>query len=185
MGITQQQQDSIVAHYELGLPDGQVARLAGVSLATVKRYRQRLGLPTRDVKARRGRFGERVVLERAQALGLAVEWRGHATAPYDLRIEGRRVDVKAASRGRNGGWRFRLGGVRSSFHSRYRYRKDYAADCEVVALVCLQGEDEPVAVYLLESGTVPSNVQIYEGGEWEAHREAWETALPRQWPLAA
>ncbi|WP_221090137.1 hypothetical protein [Deinococcus aquaedulcis] len=179
MAITQVQQQALIDAYTLGHPDARVAALAGISLSTVKRYRSKLGLTTRNLKARRARFGEQFVATQACRLGLHVSWREEENGPFDLRVEGLRIDVKTAAVGKDGKWRFRLNRERSSFHNRYRYRKNYAVDCDVVALVCLQPSGEAPEVYFLASGQLPTDVRIKPGGRWEAYREAWELFRPR------
>ncbi|ULH16653.1 hypothetical protein MF271_08800 [Deinococcus sp. KNUC1210] len=157
-----------------GLPDHALAESAGISLASVKRYRRRLELPTTSVTARRGKLGERLFAEAARRQGLPLTWRDHETAPYDLRVNGLRVDVKASRQRPDGTWRYRLHTKRRSFHGEYTYPKDIAADCDVVAFVCLFPDEREPLIYLTPSAGLPSTVRLKVGGGWDIHWDAWD-----------
>ncbi|GGS15622.1 hypothetical protein GCM10008961_03830 [Deinococcus knuensis] len=155
--------EQVRAAHARGLTDAGVAAEVGVSIATVKRVRSRLGLKTKCVTALRGREGEELVAAAAQALGLNVEWRPVEGAPHDLMIEGLRVDAKTTQADVQGRCRFRLGGARQSYYNRYSYAKDYVRDCELLALVCLPSDGGPPSVYFLNSVLARRDVRVRLG----------------------
>lgn len=155
--------EQVRAAHARGLTDAAVAAEVGVSIATVKRIRARLGLKTKCVTALRGREGEEQVAAAAQALGLHVEWRPVEGAPHDLMIEGLRVDAKTTQADERGHCRFRLGGARQSYYNRYSYAKDYVRDCELLALVCLPAAGGPPSVYFLNSVLARRDVRVRLG----------------------
>lgn len=140
MPISPAQLALITEAHALGLTDSATARHAGVSLSSVKRYRKRLGLSSACVTQMRGQEGEQLVAVRAAARSLHVAWRHRHDEGYDLLIEGQRIDAKTTLRRRDGSWRFYLPRVRRSFHGQYTYTKNYAADCDVLALVALYSD---------------------------------------------
>ncbi|NTY00450.1 hypothetical protein [Deinococcus sp. JMULE3] len=173
MAITKHQQQLIVEAHQAGHLDPEIARLAGVSLATVKRYRARLGLKTHCVTALRGEEGEARTFAEAQRLGFRVEWRPGHNDKYDLYVGGERVDAKAGMQGADGSWRFRLAARRSSFYGRYSYAKNYVQDCEAVVLVALYPDGRQPDFYVLSSRSLPSDIRIRRGGPYEPFRDDW------------
>lgn len=173
MTITALQVEHIKAAHTAGMLDPAIAQHAGVSLATVKRYRDRLGLTTHCVTAQRGRLGEQLVADEAARLGFSVDWHDNQHDGHDLLIGGQRVDVKATMQLVNGSWRFRLPGIRCSFFGEYAYRKNYAEDCEVIALVALYPDETPPDFYLLSSRNLPGDIRICRGGSFESARGDW------------
>ncbi|MDR6219850.1 hypothetical protein [Deinococcus soli (ex Cha et al. 2016)] len=173
MAITQHQQHLIVQAHAEGHLDPAIARIAGVSIATVKRYRTKRGLKTTCETALRGEQGEDLTFLEAQRRGLKAEWREGHNDKYDLYVNGERVDAKASMQGVDGSWRFRLPAQRRSFFGRYAYAKDYAQDCEVVALVALYPGGRDPDFYLLSSSSLPSDVRIRPGGVYDAFRNDW------------
>ena len=174
MPITPAQVQRITEAHALGLLDRAIAEHASVSLSTVKRVRKQLGLQTNCQTTLRGRLGERIVAEQARERGLEVEWRRYDNDKYDLIVQGRRVDAKAAMQMKDGTWKFRLPETRRSFHGQYSYQKDYAADCDVVVLVCLYPDERAPELYLFGSAGLPGTVRIYPGVTYAAEREAWD-----------
>lgn len=186
MPITPAQVQRITEAHALGLLDCAIAEHASVSLSTVKRVRKQLGLQTHCQTTLRGRLGERIVAEQARGRGLKVEWRRYDNDKYDLIVQGRRVDAKAAMQMKDGTWKFRLPETRRSFHGQYSYQKDYAADCDVVVLVCLYPDERAPGVYLFGSAGLPGTVRIYQRVTYEAARENWTLlASPMLLGLAA
>ncbi|WP_034357766.1 hypothetical protein [Deinococcus phoenicis] len=173
MAISQGQIDLIQRAHALGCLDPAIAVHAGVSLSTVKRYRSKLGLKTNCPTALRGEEGEQLTFNEARRRGLDAYWRAIHNEKHDLFINGRRVDAKASMRLADGSWRFRLPAERSSFYGEYFYAKDYAADCEVIALVALYPEGRAPDFYLLESRNLPADVRIRLGGPSDALRNDW------------
>lgn len=173
MAISQEQIQQIQAAHQLGQLDPGIAQYAGVSLATVKRYRTQFGLKTNCVTALRGELGEQLVANHAAARGLSVAWRAGHNDKHDLVIAGQRVDAKATMRLANGSWRFRLPSRRQSFYQQYSYPKDYAADCDVIALVALHLGTQNPDVYLLPSTALPSDIRIRAGSSYDAIKNNW------------
>ena len=173
MAITQDQQRLIVQAHMNGHLDPAIARIAGVSIATVKRYRTKFGLKTTCETALRGEQGEHLTFQEATRLGLKAEWRPGHNDEFDLYVNGERVDAKASMQCADGSWRFRLPAQRTSFFGQYAYTKDYAQDCEVVALVALYPDGRTPDFYLLSSKTLPGDVRIRPGGPYDAFRNDW------------
>lgn len=173
MAITTDQQLIIVQAHGEGHLDPAIAHLAGVSIATVKRYRTKLGLETNCVTAKRGKLGEQLTFDEAERRGLKAEWRVKHNGEFDLYVSDQRVDAKASMQLADGSWRFRLHTTRSSFYGQYAYAKDYAADCEVVVFVALYPDGRTPDFFLLDSDTLPSDVRIRPGGVYDAFRNDW------------
>lgn len=173
MAISQNQIHLIQQAHQEGKLDPAIAQQAGVSLATVKRHRTLLGLKTNCVTALRGELGEQVIAEQATARGLSVVWRPGHNDKHDLMIEGQRVDAKATMRLTSGSWRFRLPSERKSFFNQYIYTKDYAADCDLVALVALHPDAQNPNVYFLPSHALPEDIRIRAGGVYDAIKDDW------------
>lgn len=173
MAITTTQVQRIRDAHAAGKLDPAIAQAAGVSIATVKRYRDRLGLETNSEATRRGKLGERLVAQEAISRGFEIEWREHENDVYDLYINDQRVDAKASMQLTDGSWRFRLSHWRSSFFGQYRYYKDYAADCEVVALVALYPDGREPDFYLLDSKTLPGDIRIRPRGIFHDFKNDW------------
>lgn len=173
MPITKLKLQYILDAHASGLLDPDIAKHAGVSLASVKRYRSKLGLETHCTTAQRGSYGERLFAGLAQNQGLEVTWRTRENAPHDLTVAGRRVDVKTALRDA-GVWRFRLSEYRSSFLGKYTYFKNYQEDCDVLALVCLFSTAREPDLYLLQSDGLSRDLRVRRGGHYEPFRDAWE-----------
>ena len=108
MAITPDQQLIIVQAHGEGHLDPAIAHLAGVSIATVKRYRTKLGLETNCVTAKRGKLGEQLTFDEAERRGLKAEWRVKHNGEFDLYVSDQRVDAKASMQLADGSWRFRL-----------------------------------------------------------------------------
>ncbi|QFP77467.1 hypothetical protein [Deinococcus sp. AJ005] len=178
MAITALQVQQIKDAHTAGMLDPAIAQHAGVSLATVKRYRDRLGLTTHCVTAQRGKLGEQLVAAEAARRGLTVDWHARERDGHDLLISGQRVDAKAAMQLTDGLWRFRMHRMRESLFGQYAYRKNYAEDCEVIALVALYPDETPPDFYLLSSLTLPEDIRIRRGGPFEPAREDWGLLAP-------
>ena len=156
-----------------GLLDADIAQHAGVSLATVKRGRIQLGLATHYPNALRGRLGEQLVAQAAEQQGLEVQWRPFDNAPYDLGIQGRRVDVKATTLRPDGSLKFRCPLNRTSFFGQYEYPKNLAKDCDVVALTGLTSDQHLACLYLLPSELMPPDLTIRPGSKFEQYLDNW------------
>ncbi|WP_152550588.1 hypothetical protein [Deinococcus sp. RL] len=173
MTISALQLALVTEAHSLGYSDAAIARHAQISLSSVKRCRVRLGLPTTSVTQQRGKLGERLVAQLAASRGLRVVWSPRHDARHDLVIQGARVDVKTALRRTDGTWRFRLPATRPSFRSQYQYRKDYAADSELLALLALYPDKRDPDVYFLDSTSAPTNVVVGRGGAYDALKNDW------------
>ena len=80
------------------------------------------------------------------------------------------------SRGRpDGTFSFGLSAVRRSNSGSYSYIKDYAADSDVMAFVCLPRDGGFPVVYLLATSSVPTHLVIRPGGRRcrEGSRDDW------------
>ena len=182
--ISSTQITQIQLAHAAGQLDAAIAASAGVSLATVKRVRTKLGLETHCVTAQRGRHGEEVVAQAAQTRGLKVEWRAHDTEKYDLLVSSLRVDVKTAMQQVDSTWKFRLPRMRASFGAQYWYPKDYAADCEVIVLCCLYPDAREPDLYMLSSTGLPGTVRIIAGVSHLTAQEDWSLlTVPSPLPL--
>ncbi|WP_019009564.1 hypothetical protein [Deinococcus aquatilis] len=173
MAISQEQVQRIQEAHQLGHLDPGIAQHAGVSLATVKRYRTQFGLKTNCVTALRGELGEQLMADHAAARGLPVAWRAGHNDKHDLVIAGQRVDAKATMRLADGSWRFRLPSKRKSFYKQYSYPKDYAADCDVIALVALHPGTQSPDFYFLPSAGLLSDIRIRAGGSCDSIKNDW------------
>ena len=183
--ISNDQITQIQLAHAAGLLDDAIAASAGVSLATVKRVRTRLGLKTNSVMAQRGRHGEEVVAQAARARGFKVEWRTHDTEKYDLLVSGLRVDVKTTMQQHDSSWRLRLPKLRNSFGARYQYPKDYAADCEVIVLCGLYPDGREPDLYLWSSAGLPTHIRIIAGVSHLTALDDWSLlAVPAPLPLS-
>lgn len=176
MSITETQIQAIKDAHARGALDHQIASAAGVSLATVKRQRKRLGLATNYPPAQTGALGERLLEAEARRRGLTTQWRRRSGDGYDLYVAGQRIDVKTSMQHAKGTWRFCLHETRQSFHGRYSYHKDYAADCEYVALVALYPDEREPDIYFLSSQHLPSEVYLGKRDRYADFRNDW-TAL--------
>lgn len=146
----------VLTLHQEGLLDPDIAHHAGVSLATVKRYRKALELPGNCPKNQLGELGEGVFQQEALRRGFHVTRHPHGH-PFDFTVQGLRVEVKTAQREPNGSFRFRLQQNRVSFQGIHRYPKDYGKDTDVLALVCMR---EAPAVYLLDSSRVQESIRV-------------------------
>lgn len=183
--ISAQQVQLIQAAHAGGLLDRQIAEAAGVSVATVKRVRVRLGLMTNCVTAQRGREGEEFVAALAAARGLDVVWRQENGEGHDLVIAGRRVDVKTAMQMQDGSWRFRLGSIRQSYFNTHQYEKDYAKDCDVLVVVCQEKDGRHTHVFFLESACAVASVRLRPGHVPAGVHDDWVWAFTGSRQVAA
>ena len=78
----------------------------------------------------------------------------------------------------DGSWRFRMHRMRASLFGRYVYRKNYAGDSEVIALVALYPDETPPDFYLLSSRNLPGDIRIRRGGPFEPARGEWALLAP-------
>lgn len=173
MRISNEQIHLIRQAYALGFLDNGIAVYAGVSVATVKRYRGQMGLKTNCKTALRGELGERLVAEEAGRRGHRVEWRRKASEKFDLYVNDLRVEVKTALQSEDSSWRFRLPTKRSSYFGQYEYSKDYGGDCEVIALVALYPDGRTPDYYLFPSKTVSQDVRIRLPSIYDASKNDW------------
>jgi hypothetical protein len=146
--------------HQHGMLDHELAKHAKISISSVKRYRNMLGLKTNCETTKRGVEGEQLVAFLAQEQGFHVTWPGLHNEAYDLQINGLRVDCKASMQRSDGGWNFSLPSVRPSFYGNYRYPKNYAADCEILALICFRTDGEEPDIYFLRSADASGHVRI-------------------------
>lgn len=127
--------DRLIALHAQGLLNGPLAAELGVSAATLKRLKKRLGLGPNCPRNQLGALGERLFAEAAWAQAYPALQAGGHKHPFDLLVGGVRVDVKTAVES-GGTWRFRLPAWRTS-QSGPATHKDYLRDCDLLALVGL------------------------------------------------
>lgn len=120
-------------------------------MSTVKRRREKHGLGSNCPNNNKGQLGEQLVAEYFRQQGLEVTLPAKTGGPYDLLVNGLRVDVKVGqARTTEGGlsYQFRLPVTRSSYRASKTYGKNYAVDADLLALAVLK-QDELVHLYLL------------------------------------
>ncbi|WP_158679916.1 hypothetical protein [Deinococcus sp. NW-56] len=105
-------------------------------------------------------------------------WAAKHNTEYDLLVEGVRVDVKTSMQCSDGTWRFRLRGTRTSFSGEYTYPKNYASDCEYLALVALYPDERGPDVYFVESTAAPTTIVLRPGGVYDAFKNDWTALTP-------
>lgn len=137
-----------IAAHASGLRDRELAQLFGLSLATTKRRKHTLGLGSNCAHNNRGRLAEDLVAAHVRQQGLSVTPAGGHNPPYDLHVNGWRVEVKVGQQRPSGAVQFRLPAQRGSNSNQYRYVKDYQRDADFIALVVLSGA-RLEAVYVL------------------------------------
>lgn len=141
-----------------GQKNQQLAQEFGVSLATVKRWKQTLLLGNNDPRNDLGKLGERLLMAELARQGHHVQPmpEGH---PFDLRVNGLRLEVKTSATHQEGAYRFRLNESRSSNHAQYRYGKDYQRDADVLALVIVEA-GQLQHLYLLPVNLWKSSIRV-------------------------
>ncbi|WP_152550682.1 hypothetical protein [Deinococcus sp. RL] len=130
----------LAAAHARGHTDLELAELFGASLSTIKRRKEALHLGSNHVPNTTGVLGERLAAEHLAELGMAVHPMPPGS-PYDLLVNGWRVDVKTSATPRKGGgrrYRYVLPEVRPSLYGQRRYAKDYEADADYLLLVVLR-----------------------------------------------
>ena len=185
MSITPTQVQNIVDTHALGGLDHQIALAAGISLATVKRQRGKLGLASNYVPVQRGALGERLLEAAARKRGLSTKWRQNEGDGYDISVAGQRIDVKTSMQHAKGTWRFRLHEERKSFHGKYSYKKDYAADCEYVVLVALHLDHSEPDFYFVDSHDLSTDLYIGKRNALRNLRNDWTVLEDAQLALNA
>ena len=123
-------------------------------------------------------MGERLTAQEAARQGLSVVLHEKNGDPHDIIIAGHRVDAKATMLRADGTWNINLHSSRTSHFGTYSYEKDYARDCDVLAVVALYPEHHRPDFYLFESNTLPSSLTIRLGGQYEARRNDWSLLRP-------
>lgn len=191
MTLTPEREKKLRALHALGLTDVKLAQALGVSHATLKRYKQRLGLGSNCVRNNRGELGEQAVLSELHKRGCMAHKTGRGE-PHDITVAvGQvRVEVKTAMQRPDGTWRYNLEPRRKSLFGQYRYWKDYRHDSDVTVLVGLY-PDGRAEFWLYESSDL---------GDWmytrldnpytEPHRNDWaliERLMTERapWPIPA
>lgn len=127
-----------------------------------------LGIRRAEHDSRKGWAWEEWVGEEAEARGFAVESRGRVKAPFDLSVNGKRVDVKVAI----GAW------VANGWQWTWRIGKREHS-CDFYALVAAHN-DRPPVVYVVPAERVPLTCTTTRGtgklapwrGRWDLFRQA-------------
>lgn len=170
--------------HALGFNNQDIAALFDISVSTVKRYKQALGLGSTDDRNNLGRLGEQLVADALTQQGMTVQTmpEGH---PYDLMADGRRLEVKTSASSEEGRYRFRLNTRRSSNHAHYRYEKDFQQDSDFLVLVMVQ-EGCLEHLYYIPTAHCPPNLLVQPASPfcpYAPYRNAWP--LLRAQALAA
>lgn len=166
--------------HALGLTDRRMAEHFGVSLSTLKRHKRRQALGSTHRATQTGRLGERLSAEHLQALGMTVEPMPQG-APYDLLVNGWRVDVKTSSVPTNGRYRYHLAEERPSFHGQYRYAKDYDADTDFLLLAVVK-DMQLSAAYVVPVAERHTQLTVQPDSPFcplTKYRSAWHFLTPR------
>jgi len=119
-------------------------------------------------------LGEQLVAQAFTALGHSVEVMPYGS-PFDLRVDGQRVDVKtSASPKQDGRYAFRLKPVHAS--GGYSYSKNYLQDTDFLVLACLQ-DDALLHVYVVPVARWKPDLTVRPGSPFDSlgeYRDAWE-----------
>lgn len=157
----------LIALHAQGLLNGPLAAQLGVSVATVKRWKKRLGLGPNCPRNVLGALGEELFNQEAWARrkpGVPAGGHGH---PFDLQVGAVRVDVKTAVES-GGSWRFRLPEWRTSQSGPATY-KDYIRDCDLLALVGLNSSHQLAFIQFRRPAPGLTHVRI----AWPDARSDW------------
>lgn len=132
-----------------------------------------------------GLLGERLVADRIRALGLAATPMP-PRSPYDLNVEGVRVEVKTASTpyktAKYPSRTFAAFGTqktRSNGRSTPRH-KDYAADSDFMVCLWTGAEGIPTRCWVIPSGLVPPGLQIRidadrkRSSKWDVYEDRFD-----------
>lgn len=170
-----------------GLKDRELAAHFAISLATVKRRRKDLGLGSNCLSNNRGMLGERLVAEYLRDQGMTVTETANK-APYDLLVNGLRVDVKVGLRRPQASiglpsYQFRLPPLRSSFHASKLYAKHYQRDTDFILLAVLEG-DQLKHLYALPVSYWKATITVTPGSwgcqyqEFLGNLESFKVTVP-------
>lgn len=157
---------AFVEAHARGCKDAELAALFSVSLATVKRRKQQLRLGSNCPHNTRGKLAERLTERHLSASGWKVTPSTHHQAPFDLLVNGWRVDVKlgyARSERADEGpvYECRLEQSRSSHFMTRKYEKDYQRDSDFIALVILNEQETDLKyIYMLPVAAWQSTVTV-------------------------
>lgn len=127
------------AAHAAGAKNTELAQQFGISPATVKRHKQKLGLGSNCPHNNRGKLGEQLVAEYLTEQGVEVVF-AEPGAPADLHVGNFRVEVKVMTSRAGGSAQVKLPALRGSNHNGYWYPKDYQRDADILALAVLAGE---------------------------------------------
>lgn len=155
----------LTAAHARGLKDHELAALFRVSLSTIKRRREALDLGSNCPGNNIGKLGEQLVARHLSDLGLSVTPTEGHNAPFDLWVNGWRVDVKVGRHRANPGSgrdavEFHVPSRRSSNMHEYSYPKDYQRDTDFFALVVLSGQ-ELIHLYLLPASRWKPTITVH------------------------
>ncbi|MVN85315.1 hypothetical protein GO986_00830 [Deinococcus sp. HMF7620] len=174
----------LAAAHARGLKDNELAQHFGLSLSSIKRRKKALNLGSNHQPNSTGTLGERLVAEHLVTLGLTVHVMPPGS-PYDLLVNGWRVDVKTSATSRHGEgrhFRYVLPEVRPSFHGQHLYAKDYAADANFLLLVVLQNE-RLSAAYVVPVAERQASLTVHPESPFcplAPYRSAWHLLTPAQ-----
>ncbi|WP_135228709.1 hypothetical protein [Deinococcus fonticola] len=135
---------AFMAAHAAGLKDAELAAMFSISRATVKRRRKEFRLGSNCLSNNKGALGEQLVAEFMRREGLNVTETA-SKAPYDLLVNGLRVDVKVGLRRPSAhiavpSYQFRLPPLRTSYQASKVYSKDYQRDTDYLALAVIEND---------------------------------------------
>ncbi|THF70703.1 hypothetical protein E7T06_06080 [Deinococcus sp. Arct2-2] len=133
----QAQHRQVQEAHSLGFLNPEIAELLDLSLSTVKRCKNELGLGSNEPRNALAKCGEEVVAEYLTAEGHPVYRQWH-TAPDDLRVNGWRLDVKTTGSLHGRCFRFRLDERRTTKRGQKVYQKDFQRDVDFFLLAVVE-----------------------------------------------
>lgn len=145
-----------------GLTHPDIARQLGVSLSTVRRRAQELGLSGNGNRNPRTESLKTLLVQDAQAQGHTA----HLAAPdadHHLVIDGQAVDVWTARPDPNGKHHFYLVTSKRPVQGQYDYNTYHQRNVTTVMLICCDHQDQPIACYTFPVSQLPRTVTI--GGD--------------------
>lgn len=166
--------DFIAAH-RLGLKDHELATHFRISVSTVKRYRQQLQLGSNCPHNTLGKQAEQQLTIQLRLQGFQVSGPPGHNAPFDLSVNGWRVEVKVGQQRPSGSVQFRLPTRRGSNRNAYWYEKSYTRDADFMALVVMTGA-HPGPTYVVPTSAWRATITVQPNSPfcpYQAYRDHW------------
>ncbi|MFC3833949.1 MULTISPECIES: hypothetical protein [Deinococcus] len=169
--------DARIRHYHSqGCNDVQIAGKLCVSARTVANFRRAQNLPVNAPNVVLGREGEQLVTQLAQSMGFTADRPAEWLSPFDVRINGHRVEVKTGRDTEDPGvFKFSTSATRKGRFTNPTQRKNYAKDADFMAFVCKSVHGQPTRVFIMTPVEMAPNMRIDVGkGTYAAAENAWE-----------